>query len=749
MKISNHLIAVLFLFAGISMSAQSPDLLKSEGEIPKEFITPSATKYKKQVKQLESKKIKKKEKKNQSQFLLETNFAIDDILQSGMVLFNDPTTVYVNKVLNNIPIEDSKLKKKKPRVYVLKTSAVNAFATHQGIIFVTLGLLANLQNEAQLAFILSHELMHVKHQHSMNKFINSKDIDKSNKRNDRNVDKIAVDRKFFKQSMYSRQLEEEADEKGLEVFLKSNYDPQAILNTFTVLHYAYLPFEDYPFEKSFFEDDNYVFPENLWLEKVNEISAMEDDKDAEQESSHPNSNKRLKMMKEKIVAGENTDKTAFILPEAEFRSIQAIARYQIPFLNLYDENFPEAIYTSYLMLKEFPDDFELKKIIGKALYIEAKYKNYEREEGGNRDRQLTKIAENREGEVHQLYNLLSVMDNKDLTILATKYNWNLYQQNKEDEELNLLIKDMFIEFADDFKELDDFALTPKPTVDSLVAEIEPAVQRDSLSKYEKIKKTAAENEYWEYAFINELKGEDFKEHFEKGLEDLKKIEERDQYYENLGWKEYEKQRKKEERKGKQLGINKIVLVNPFYLSLDERKGGTIQYIRSEEKQTSFRKMIKDLAKTSKLNATVLDVTDLSTNDIEKFNDISEVNQYFGQQMDHYGLSLTPGYNQNKVNAIAEKYGTEYFLWTGVISLKEKNSGWAMVGASVFMPYLLPFTIANAVTPKYDMLYYAILFDVKTGRRSIIKMDYFDKRDSNTILNSHIYDVFHQIKSKKK
>ena len=94
--------------------------------------------------------------------MLESGFAIDDILQSGLVLFNDPTTIYVNKVLEQLPITDRKLIKKNPRAYVLNSSAVNAFATDQGIIFVTLGLLASLQNEAQLAFILSHELIHIK-----------------------------------------------------------------------------------------------------------------------------------------------------------------------------------------------------------------------------------------------------------------------------------------------------------------------------------------------------------------------------------------------------------------------------------------------------------------------------------------------------------------------------------------------------------------------------------------------------------
>lgn len=72
-----------------------------------------------------------------------------------------------------------------------------------------------------------------------------------------------------------------------------------------------------------------------------------------------------------------------------------------------------------------------------------------------------------------------------------------------------------------------------------------------------------------------------------------------------------------------------------------------------------------------METVILDVTELATKEVDAFNDVAEVNNYFAQQMDHFDLSLTPSYNQNQVNEIAEKYGTDYFLWTGVISLREK------------------------------------------------------------------------------
>ncbi len=774
MRFSKYIYATLFLLCSFTLLAQTPELLKSEGKIPKDFITPSTVKYKNQVKSLEGKKAKRRDKKNKKRFILESNFGIDDILQSGLVLFNDPASLYINKVLDNLPFSDHKLKKKKPRAYILNTPAVNAFATDQGIIFVTLGLLANLENEAQLAFILAHELIHVQHQHALNKFEQSKEIDRSIGRKQKNMGQMSVDRNVFEKSMYSRKLEEQADDEGLEIFLKSEYDPEMVLNTFKILHYAYLPFDNLVFEKPFLEDEHFKLPSKLWLNDVNPISAMNDEKDDDEKlSTHPSSAKRLKKIKEQVRNAKTGNKKAFILPESMFRDIQSKARYQIPFLNLYAENFPEAIYTAYLMLKEYPDNFELKKIVGKALYMEAKYRNYD--DPGDK---LIDIADEAEGEVHQVYNLMAKLSPKELTILATKYNWNLYKEAKEDNELELTTKDAFTEFAYIFEDLSDFstsANTEEVSSDTKGTkndsnssdsgsdiEIEIEIETESTSdqttaenteekkktKLDNIEEQSNKNYYWKYAFVNELKGNEFRNHFAEGLEIVKERKEKDDYYDSsAGYRAYRKQLKKEEKKGKQLGIKKVVVVNPFYLSIDARKNDAIQYIRSEEKQVAFRESIEKISKISKINAKVLDVTALSSNNIETFNDISEINNYFSQQMDHYDLTLTPAYNQNATNAIAEKYGSDYFLWTGVISLREKNNKWRYTVLSLLYPIFLPLTIPGAVTPEFDMLYYAILFDVKTGRRSILKMDYFDKRDSKTILNAHIYDVFHQINSK--
>jgi hypothetical protein len=106
--------------------------------------------------------------------------------------------------------------------------------------------------------------------------------------------------------------------------------------------------------------------------------------------------------------------------------------------------------------------------------------------------------------------------------------------------------------------------------------------------------------------------------------------------------------------------------------MDVRKEDNVEYIDTEEGQFDLRKLLEDVAEVSDLEVEMLDVTNLRSSEVDKFNDIRLLNEWFSEQIDHEDLTLTIGYRQNEIDAIAEKYGTDYFLWTGVISLRGKE-----------------------------------------------------------------------------
>ncbi len=154
--------------------------LEAKGKIPQDFLKRTSQVYEgRRKRNIDS--GNRKTEKNKEDFDLMTSFYLRQLLWSGNVLFGDDVSIYVQevgeKVLENYPNLKGKI-----RFYVAKDYAANAFTTPEGIIFINLGLIARLASEAQLAYIISHEITHYVKKHSINQFLFNKEIEKQNKK---------------------------------------------------------------------------------------------------------------------------------------------------------------------------------------------------------------------------------------------------------------------------------------------------------------------------------------------------------------------------------------------------------------------------------------------------------------------------------------------------------------------------------------------------------------------------------------
>ena len=181
------------------------------------------------------------------------------------MLFNDPVTKYINQVADSLLRKEPKLRKQL-RFYAVRSTAVNAFATHEGIIFINLGLLARLEDEAQLAFILAHEIVHYKEKHALNLFAN--EIRTANSKALGFSSNTGLESNLFSKQKFSKELEIQADEKGFLLYKNSNYSLKTISRLFDILAYSHMPFANAVFKGEFFETDYLKFPEHLFLNEV-------------------------------------------------------------------------------------------------------------------------------------------------------------------------------------------------------------------------------------------------------------------------------------------------------------------------------------------------------------------------------------------------------------------------------------------------------------------------------------------------
>ena len=167
-------------------------------------------------------------------------------LNRSNLIYDDPAlTAYVNAVAQNLFPEDVKQMGMSIEVKIIKNPLLNAFAYPNGVIYVHTGILAKMDNEAQLSTLLAHEMTHVTHRHAV--------------RHSRSVKNLTAVMATIQMASapfgvygslasalgtvgvmaaitgYSREMETEADRVGLQLMADAGYDPHESPKLFVYL----------------------------------------------------------------------------------------------------------------------------------------------------------------------------------------------------------------------------------------------------------------------------------------------------------------------------------------------------------------------------------------------------------------------------------------------------------------------------------------------------------------------------------
>ncbi|HEV2859931.1 MAG TPA: M48 family metalloprotease [Pyrinomonadaceae bacterium] len=176
-----------------------------------------------------------------------------DLVGKFKLLPNQEIQTYVSNLGRSlVPSYQRQLPENDPqkipfKFYVIIKKEANAFALANGVVVVHSGLFDVLENEAQLAAVLSHEIAHSTQEHTwrqMNK-------DKKKKMalgmasvglalfGMGNVAFMLDTIKMTMESGYSRTLENQADRVGLEYMVDAGYDPREAARVWAVMQKKY------------------------------------------------------------------------------------------------------------------------------------------------------------------------------------------------------------------------------------------------------------------------------------------------------------------------------------------------------------------------------------------------------------------------------------------------------------------------------------------------------------------------------
>ena len=163
--------------------------------------------------------------------------------QSGLIYQDKALEAYLNQVARRLrsPEMPSELSFK---IVVIRDPHLNAFAFPNGVIYIHTGILARMDNEAQLASLLGHEIIHCTHRHALKAMRGLKDPPTvmaavyGTLSNISGLDHLAKSLGLAGSMAamgYCRELENEADQLGFELAMRAGYDPMEIFNLFNHL----------------------------------------------------------------------------------------------------------------------------------------------------------------------------------------------------------------------------------------------------------------------------------------------------------------------------------------------------------------------------------------------------------------------------------------------------------------------------------------------------------------------------------
>ncbi len=490
------------IFSQVNFNNYKP--LRSKGEMPDDFRLAAQAKVSNNEIDLGN-----LDKKKQTEFLENIHYGLDQLLNSGIVVYGDEVSKYIEKIADNL-LKNDKETRKKLRFYVLKSDAVNAFATNQGMLFFTTGLLAQFSSEAQLAFVLAHEITHFKENHVLQSYETT--LDKKN-----TVEQL---------SKYSKEHELEADRAAVKLCHDAGYAKEEIYGSFDVLMFSHLPFDEIPFDKTYFNTDYFYVPESIYSKKVYKINMDEDYND--ELSSHPNIEKRRSEVENSINKFNNWQQNSFRFDKQEFYEIRNICRFETIRQRIITGEIPYALYEIYILEQEFPNSESLKAFKAHAWYdlarlrIDGNWRNIvpsEKELEGESGTFLEFISKHKPEQTYA-FALRTIYD------IKRKYPDNEYIDNIYNKTIALISSNKRFQkskyYDISYKKAEELYLAKKNeprtnTVETVVEE----TPKETGSKYSRIRKSSSKPtekgdvnsidtlNYHYYGFVDILADESF------------------------------------------------------------------------------------------------------------------------------------------------------------------------------------------------------------------------------------------------
>jgi len=333
---------------------------------------------------------------------------------------------------------------------ILTSSPVpNAFSVGDGTIVVYTGLLAGLENEDQLAFVLCHEIAHFLLEHStkglvkeINTYYSKEFKDKVKAANQVEFNRNEQLENIYKNVLFNsryhhRDLERQADSLAYRLFLKTPYAPTQAQRLIQLFEYMDEPLRDSTLRlNTHFGSSQYPFQQH-WLEKsqgsvwgetkILQSAAEKTLRDSL--STHPDWQNRLHWI-EALAQLTSPDVSKIATPENGYTAIKYLSTIESVESWFNHERYDKSLYYAMQYQSVYPECAYFNEIEALSLYRLYTH---------SKDHDLASVLSKRSPDHSEKYNqFLDFLNNLRLKDLLALQNWSLSNLGASKTEYGLL-----------------------------------------------------------------------------------------------------------------------------------------------------------------------------------------------------------------------------------------------------------------------------------------------------------------------
>ncbi|MFY7899164.1 MAG: M48 family metallopeptidase [Chitinophagaceae bacterium] len=311
----------------------SCNFLSAQSRIPFNLLIDDSIQKKQNEKELLAyhqsllKKIENPYKKDYTSIYEERFKYIRETVTSSSTITAQKANNYLQAIVNKIVSVNKELQDKPIRVFFSRSEVPNAYSMGDGSIAINIGLVNFLTTEAELAFVICHELAHFYLQHTDKAIknyvetINStayqnevKRLSKQEFNVNKEIQKIEKTI-VFDVKKHSRSNELEADNWAYRFLKNTQYNTKGVITCLQVLNNiddslqaqkvkldSILHFANYQFKKSWLQNETSIFSK---MNHDEEVALTKQELDSLK--THPDCLKRIGVLKDSIAKDKNVN----------------------------------------------------------------------------------------------------------------------------------------------------------------------------------------------------------------------------------------------------------------------------------------------------------------------------------------------------------------------------------------------------------------------------------------------------------